>query len=65
MEIRNLLDRNNLRFNIFGCFGEDFAALFGDDDNVFNANAAPVGEVDAGFDGDDHVFLEWGVGGAG
>ena len=58
------LDWHDLRCNIFGRFGEGFASVFCDDNDVFDANAAPVREVDAGFDGDDHVFLEGGIGGA-
>ena len=57
-------------FDGFGVAGEAFrendAAGGGDEDHVFDADAdAFGGEVDAGFDSDDHAGLEGRVGGAG
>lgn len=38
--------------------GEYFDAGLGYADVVFYSDSSYVGEVDAGFDGEDHVFLE-------
>lgn len=43
-----------LIFKPLGAGGEHFIALFGDEDGVFDTDAAEFGIIKAGFDGDDH-----------
>ena len=42
--------------------GQDFAAFGGDQHVVFDADPAPVGQIDPRLDGHDHARLEDGVG---
>ena len=42
----------------FGEFGQDFAAIPGDDDVILDPHAALSGDVNAGFDGEYHPFPE-------
>ena len=49
---------NFLDFEAFGAGGEHLVAGFGDKNGVFDADAAEVGIIEAGFDGDDHSVFQ-------
>src|SRR5437660_1695202 len=46
------------RCKLLGHAGQDFAAVGGDEDVVFQPDAAPAGQIDSWLDGKNHAGLE-------